>query len=231
MREYWCVRRPGGVRCSVYGCDRRHDHTYVFGPPLRTVMCREHRGEYSSSMNKPYLSCGCGPKLCGACATYCESGKRALVIGERNVGDPFQFDFLEQVRSYSPSEAVAFLTEIGAFAQGSSRTRLLNTGLRWDAALNLLPPSRATRWLDTDHSVAQAVAQHIEPALALWDVVLVGRNTERAFILGPHPKPRVSLIYDRPWLFLPHPSGRNRCWNSQEVVGRCREAVGQFVTQ
>jgi hypothetical protein len=152
-----------------------------------------------------------------------------LVVGERRVGDPYPFDFLAQVRSYSSRDALKFLTNMGAFRGGSSRTRLLNTGIRWDAALNLLPPSRAVRWLDADHAVAQAVAQRLEPAMAHWDVVLVGRHVERAFALGPHPAPLVSLIEGHPWLFLPHPSGRNRCWNSQETVGRCREAVGQFM--
>lgn len=230
MRESWCVRRSGeGVRCAVHGCRNPHGVILLRNRPPQYFMCPSHRAEYTHSEVHPYLSCGCGPQLCGACLTYLESGKKVLVVGERRVGDPYPFDFLKQVRSYSSGDALKFLTNMGAFRGGSSRTRLLNTGIRWDAALNLLPPSRAARWLDADHVVASAVAQHLEPAMAQWDVVLVGRHVEHAFALGPHPAPRVSLIEGCPWLFLPHPSGRNRCWNSQEVVGRCREVVGDFL--
>lgn len=229
MREFWCVRKPGGVRCVVYGCRNHHGAYTLLNRLPQHYMCPAHRAEYSCSEVRPYLSCGCGPELCGACTTYCESGKKVVVVGERRVGDPYRFDFLGEVRSRSPRDALAFLTEIGAFRDGATRTRLLQTGVRWDAALNLLPPSRSTGWTKEDRAVAQAVASHVYPALSSWDVVLVGRYVEQAFVLGPHPLPRVSLIDGEPWLFLPHPSGRNRCWNSQEVMGRCREAVGQFV--
>ncbi len=230
MREAWYVRRRRiGLRCVVHGCPDEHRSVRLRGVSAQHYMCFRHRAEYDSVEVRPYLSCGCGPELCGACSTYCESGKKVLVVGERGVGDPYSFDFLTQVRSYSSQGALDLLVRLGAFWDGSSRTRLLNTGIRWDAALNLLPPSRNSRWSSTDHAIAQAVAQHIYPAIQEWDVVLVGHNAEKSFLLGPHPMPRVSLVECRPWLLLPHPSGRNRCWNSQEVVGRCREVVGDFL--
>jgi hypothetical protein len=116
--------------------------------------------------------------------------------------------------------------QCGCFLWGPARDRLTDMGLRWDAALNLLParPTREATWDAEDRRWATAVADDLYArAEALrWRVVLCGQRVCQAagaafepLAIGAHRGART--------LVVPHPSGLSRWWNDPGNAATARE--------
>ncbi len=108
----------------------------------------------------------------------------------------------------------------GAFRYGPSRERLLKLGLRWDAAMNLLPRSpRATAtWTAADREQAREAALSLcQLAEDQWCLYLLGRRVVESFGLTWAPFALQSVTVDGlvrvKCVACPHPSGLCRWWN------------------
>lgn len=150
----------------------------------------------------------------------------SLVVGER-------FDS-GRWRPRSPlalgSERHArLLHRMGAFSRGLGRggdANLVKCGVDYMWALNLCwPEDKGAPW-DAATAAAAASAVRLHVVRAYDCVVLCGRRVQRAF-----DRPDVSvpqLWLDRAdgtqWLFVPHPSGLCRSWNSPDL----RDEVGRL---
>lgn len=57
-------------------------------------------------------------------------------------------------------------------------------------------------------------------------LILLGRKVATAFDLDFKP---LTVIADV--MMLPHPSGRNRLWNEDGIIGRCRKLITEFIPE
>ena len=173
------------------------------------------------------------PESTGACcwdAAHFRSGLRVVVVGERlNVGSltAKRADFWARrwrdLLVLDPERLLSNLLRLGAFNHGASRTKLLATGLRWDGALNLLPPAAIGTW---EPALARQVAASIRPVLAARAdrVVLLGRRVAGAFATA------TSKRGGHDFVELPHPSGRSRLWNDPATLRSCRAQVWRMLS-
>jgi hypothetical protein len=120
----------------------------------------------------------------------------------------------------------------GALEWGPARERLVSLGLRWDAAMNLLPgqPTRTASWTAADRARARQVA--FDTAILAkeheWRLVLVGARVCGAFGVRYEP---LAWDEDRRTLVVPHPSGLCRWWNDMDNLRAAEVAFRRFVTQ
>lgn len=122
------------------------------------------------------------------------------------------------------------MVRLGAFRDARSCAKLKSLGLRWDVAVNLLPPDpQGVPW---DAAMAREVAAAWLPRLSEFDLVmLAGRRVVDAFgveLLGTVSECCGSEVDlgGVAGLVLPHPSGLCRWWNDPENVAEFRRRVG-----
>lgn len=189
----------GDAECAHVGCNEE-----TFRVNCRRLWCRDHvdKIEKLRRADTLFLSCGCGPEPCEDCADHLNSNLRILLVGERFNASPWEW-------TTEQSMNLEFLVRKGSFLWGPARARLLRCGLRWDAALNLLPPSRLLGTWDAKR--ARMVAENIKnDILKRYDAVyLVGKRVCEAF--------RPDLTPGGPWIETKHPSGRSRLWNAHDA--------------
>lgn len=106
---------------------------------------------------------------------------------------------------------------IEAFCEGPSRDRLEKYGLRWDKALNLLPPGR-TRWGKKEVLEARHMAQMIMERWPDSMLILAGQRVCSAFSVAYLPLKFDVTPMGPSVLCIPHPSGLNRWWNDPQNV-------------
>lgn len=206
--------------------------------PLVRRMCNVHAVRF---LDPVFRGCGCGPTPCPACRRHIDSGLRVLVVGERENGPRHQSRALDDegfARRLRESLALPemlggqdgqppvdrsdyvlrqFQRHHRAFSWGNSRKRLVDLGLRWDMAMNLLGPSpKVGEW---DAAVAREIADGLKPFLGSYRVVLLGQRVAEAFGAD------LPLLPVGPFYRLPHPSGRNRVWNGTANVEAARTVV------
>lgn len=215
----FCPPRTRKDGCEVADCLGEANRRY----PTDRRLCSAHLLAWISP---GFHGCGCGPDPCPACARHLGSGKRVLIVGERENRAGYKHNdeqHLANLRFRSDQQGadgvVEYLERAGALRWGSSRKRLLGLGLRWDNGINLLGPSGRTGWWDL--RPARVVVRSAKVALTTrYDaVVLLGTKVAEAWEgesaeLGPAAVLR-----------LPHPSGRNRQWNDPAKVAECRAVV------
>jgi hypothetical protein len=228
--------------CAAFGCTAHPEYLH-----LQREWCKKHLPMIETS--RAFVGCGCGPGPCEWCALHVRSGLRVVVVGERfNLGgrthDPAVWDLRLGVtepplggdppssapRRRTPDEAAEWLIRLGAFRLGVSRCRLLKTGLRWDAALNLLEAQRCGEWTVRDASRATTIAARIRPTLlARFDrVVLLGKRVQAAFVRDHAASPGYWPVGDDAnFVHLPHPSPRSRAWNAPDALAACRDVVSE----
>lgn len=143
---------------------------------------------------------------------------------------------------------------------GLGERKLRSIGLRWTAGLNLLPPSPVVgEWNYSDaRSIVLALQEKWEVAAASmflrgngstslpdeyrtarWMfnvVVLLGRRVERAFVPGatgriPYLEPVLTNNRGLIRITVPHPSGQNRWWNSDQRRAKASAAVGKLLAE
>lgn len=115
------------------------------------------------------------------------------------------------------------MVQVGAFRSGRCRDLLENrVGLRWDAAVNLLPPSR---FLDWNNTMARHVAACISQALLerFSRIVLCGRRVQRAFF---NVRPDLKVWNRGSWFCIPHPSGLCHEWNDPAILAHVKRMLG-----
>lgn len=123
-----------------------------------------------------------------------------------------------------PQHLLQFVRRRRAFSWGGSRARLVGLGLRWDMSCNL--PGASPKLGAWDKGAAEAVTPELGRAMiGQVDVaVLLGVRVQEAF---SQPECAAALARIQV-VHLPHPSGRNRAWNDQTTVARCRALVDQM---
>lgn len=225
--ETWMKFHPAGRRpvdsCEVFLCNEEKQDLW----PLPRRMCRAHACQW---LDPVFRGCGCGPEPCPSCRRHIDSGLRVIVVGERENGrqdHPYNSDERLVAALGQPGfehrhemHLTQFQKRRRAFSWGSSRRRLVDLGLRWDMAMNLLGSSPAIgSW---DRAAAARVAAALAPHLAASGarVVLLGVRVAEAFDFGLFNRtPLVSPLR------LPHPSGRSRVWNESGAAERWSAAV------
>jgi hypothetical protein len=213
---------PTAGICEVHGCSDAHRSTH-----RGRSLCEVHEevvlaGEFAATIGAGrdwFFGCGCGPTLpCDSCERLAASGVRVLLVGERSTRDV-------EWRSGAPGTEMnlSFLMRLGAFTYGPGRERMLDVGIRWDRAINLMTPAPSGAW---DARRARAVALAIRPVvLAKFElVVLLGARVAEAFGV-----PRLPNVRTEQFLMVSHPSGRNRQWNDLSHGSHTREAFDRAV--
>lgn len=146
---------------------------------------------------------------------------RTALVGEKSSGD---FD-LEVARLWlRPSmESMKAIIQLGAFQGGQSWARLHGTlGLRWDAACNLMWPSKSDFWLTTRTAKIAAMLRHPDLLGEFDRVVLCGTRVQRAFGYNA----RLGDVWrDGQMCGIPHPSGRCRAWNDPHKIAEAMEML------
>lgn len=117
----------------------------------------------------------------------------------------------------------SMLLKIGAFTRGPSRNRLSSLGLSWQASINLLSPLPSKEASFDDHDRQEmkdnAWMTLLHARVTKSRVVLCGSHVCESFgvpftPLSLHKRENVILYV------LPHPSGRNRWWNTNSEAAR-----------
>lgn len=187
--------------CEALGCTDATE-----GQFRQRWFCSRHLAELRQLLS-PFLSCGCSERgWCVPCRAVAMARKRVLLVGERGV-------------SLYERRPINVLTGFdrfrdrlldGAFEFGRSRDRLVNAGVRWDDALNLLPAAPIGSW-DADEA-RRSAEQMLPTLLQSYDLIVVcGVRARQAF----HTHKKI--------LAIPHPSGRSHVWNDPKV----RSDVGE----
>lgn len=213
--------RRRATYCEVVSCDQEASLRY----PTPRRMCLRHLRVW---LSPGFHGCGCGPTPCLFCAQHLRSGKRVLLVGERENRPGCEADDAGHLRGLSAkhgeggeSAVLDLLERAGALRWGTSRKRLIDLGLRWDNAVNVLgPASRPGLW----HQVfAKSVVRWLKPAaLSAYDVVvLLGSRVAKTWGESPG-EVRARVVS------LPHPSGRNRLWNDPACARDCQYLVGDL---
>jgi hypothetical protein len=159
--------------------------------------------------------------------------KHTVIVGERaNLGT--QLDGWSQERLDRLDRAHLRRPSMFAFTRGYLVSeRLAALGLRWDTAVNLLPPRwQGCEW-DAEMAKRNALAftrTWLEHRL----IVLLGRKVQTAF--GYVDTDPASLLIDtgdsgHDVLLLPHPSGLCRWWNSRTNVEYARRLVEKAMNE
>lgn len=148
---------------------------------------------------------------------------KGIIIGERyNKQRVLQ---LEQLLRDDPAAWVDESLRLTAFPPPAvGRQRLVDIGVRWGESdsMNLLTP--APQYEPWDDRLACAVAALVL-ARGYDKVVIVGRRASRCFLPWEPKLRHVSWAecpkgFDRRFVVVPHPSGRNYWWNeaSYDVI-------------
>jgi hypothetical protein len=170
--------------------------------------------------------CAVAPAVCA-----CWAGLRVALVGERlNLGDrverPWSRVAAAALAGGQGDVLLDYLVRLAAFREGHGRARLWRSGLRWSAALNLLPPGRVGAW---DAGEAREVAALIlAPLVGGFDlVVLVGQRVAAAFGV------RLGLCQTAGlFAVFPHPSGRSRLWRQRAAeFQRFGVGLGEWTRQ
>ena len=100
---------------------------------------------------------------------------------------------------------------------GMTRFEYLHTDRR-----NLFPayPGKSGKGAAFPYSQAKMLARQIEPSLAGYNVLFVGKRVAAAFGFGHNNPTFRKPLQWHPWVYryavLPHPSGINRWWNDPD---------------
>ena len=130
-----------------------------------------------------------------------------------------------EVAGLSHAASVGAL-KLGCMNRGRGHDVLRDIGLRWEAGINLLSPSRLLgNW---NVQIAARTAEEWRERLQEFDlVVLLGRRVSAAFNMS------AAAWFTKMGRFalLPHPSGQNRMWNDREAWSLAKEAVKRWQQQ
>lgn len=126
------------------------------------------------------------------------------------------------------------MVRLGAFRDSRSRAKLESLGLRWDLAVNFLPPDPQLVPWDAARAreVASAWLPRLQEEFSL--VLLAGKRVVDAFgaeLLGTMAECCGSTVDlgGVGGVMLPHPSGLSRWWNDPANVEEFRRRTGAEV--
>lgn len=156
---------------------------------------------------------------------------RVLLVGERfNLGGR-RWPSAERLMVRDCASWLERSRAMGCYTEERNprgREKLQRAGLRWDDALNLLPPAACSEW---DADLAAWAGYHLEellgceePSWTYHRVLLLGARVARAIELKYVPLKQLGR-----YVMVPHPSGLSRAWNDPTTFCRARALMEEVL--